>query len=325
MKRAYTPWNPKPDTLVMVLRAEEVINELRAQGFVLTLRQLYYQLVARDLFPAERRWRWTGTSWVRDPNGTINAQPNYKWLGELMTRGRLAGMIDWWSMEDRGRSLTAWVGHDGPQDAIQEARDRFNLEKWERQPEYCEVWIEKDALSGVFSRICSSLEVPFFACKGYTSLSAMYVASQRLIRRAQAGKKVTIFHFGDHDPSGIDMTRDIIDRLYDFHADLEVKRIALNMDQVEEFEPPPNPAKMSDSRAEGYVQQYGYESWELDALDPATLSDLVRREVDEVRDDALWEEALEEETVAKRTLQLITENYESVADYVEGFELQEED
>ena len=325
MKRAYTPWNPKPDTLVMVLRAEEVINELRAQGFVLTLRQLYYQLVARDLFPAERRWRWTGTSWVRDPNGTINAQPNYKWLGELMTRGRLAGMIDWWSMEDRGRSLTAWVEHSGPQEAIQEARDRFNLEKWQRQPEYCEVWIEKDALSGVFSRICGELEVPFFACKGYTSLSAMWRASQRLRRKTQEGKKVTIFHFGDHDPSGIDMTRDIIDRLYDFNADLEVKRIALNMDQVEEFDPPPNPAKMSDSRAEGYVQEYGYESWELDALDPSTLSDLVRAEVDQIRDEDVWAEALAEEVEAKRTLQLITENYESVADYVEGFELEDED
>lgn len=325
MKRAYVDWNPKPATMEMVAIAEGVINDLRAQGFTLTLRQLYYQLVSRDLFPADRRWQWTGSKWVRDPDGTINAQPNYKWLGELMSRGRLAGFIDWWSMEDRGRQLSAWVEHSGPQEAIQEARDRFNLEKWQRQPEYCEVWIEKDALSGVFSRICGELEVPFFACKGYTSLSAMWRASQRLRRKTQEGKKVTIFHFGDHDPSGIDMTRDIIDRLFDFHADLEVKRIALNMDQVEEFNPPPNPAKMSDSRAEGYVLEYGYESWELDALDPSTLSDLVRAEVDQIRDEDAWAEALEEETEAKRTLQLITENYESVADYVEGFELEEEE
>ena len=187
------------------------------------------------------------------------------------------------------------------------------------------MWIEKDALSGVFSRICSELEVPFFACKGYTSLSAMWRASQRLIRKAQAGKEVTIFHFGDHDPSGIDMTRDIIDRLYDFHSSLEVRRIALNMDQVEEFDPPPNPAKMSDSRAEAYVDEYGYESWELDALDPSTLSDLVREQVDQLRDEDLWAEAVAEETEAKRTLQLITENYDSVADYVETFDLEEDE
>ncbi len=324
MKRIYVGWNPKPDTIRMVLQAEEVINDLRSQGFTLTLRQLYYQIVARDLFPEDRRWTWTGSKWVRDPNGTINAQPNYKWLMELMSKGRLAGMIDWWSMEDRGRSLTAWVGHTGPEDAIQEARDRFNLEKWERQPHYCEVWIEKDALSGVFSRICSELEVPFFACKGYTSLSAMWRASQRLIRKAEDGKAVTIFHFGDHDPSGIDMTRDIIDRLYDFHADLEVKRIALNMDQVEEFDPPPNPAKMTDSRAESYVQEYGHESWELDALEPSTLSDLVRAEVDQIRDQGLWDEAEAEEVEAKRTLQLITENYDAVATYVDDFELEED-
>lgn len=325
MKREYISWNPKPATMEMVAIAEAVIDDLRAQGFTLTLRQLYYQIVSRDLFPADRRWSWTGSKWIRDPEGTINAQPNYKWLGELMSRGRLAGLIDWWSMEDRGRQLTAWVGHTGPEDAIQEARDRFNLEKWERQPHYCEVWIEKDALSGVFSRICSELEVPFFACKGYTSLSAMWRASQRLIRKAQAGKEVTIFHFGDHDPSGIDMTRDIIDRLYDFHSSLEVRRIALNMDQVEEFDPPPNPAKMSDSRAEAYVDEYGYESWELDALDPSTLSDLVREQVDQLRDEDLWAEAVAEETEAKRTLQLITENYDAVAEYVEVFDLEEDE
>lgn len=77
-----------------------------------------------------------------------------------------------------------------------------------------------------------------------------------------------ILHLGDHDPSGIDMTRDISDRLELFGADVEVKRIALNWDQIDEFTPPPNPAKLSDSRAGAYIAEYGDESWELDALEP---------------------------------------------------------
>ena len=103
---------------------------------------------------------------------------------------------------------------------------------------------------------------------------------------------MTILHLGDHDPSGIDMTRDNAERLADvFGGDVELKRIALNMDQIDEYAPPPNPAKVTDSRFEQYLLMYGAESWELDALEPSVINELIVNEVALLRDDELFDEA----------------------------------
>lgn len=283
--------------MAQVTKANEIIDEYQAAGYALTLRQLYYQFVAR---------------------GEIeNTERSYKNLGALLVRARMSGLVDWDAIEDRTRNLVKWIGHSGPRDPIVEARDRFNLDKWERQPTYVEVWVEKEALAGVFRRVCSELEVPLFACRGYPSKSEMYSAAMRLRRKHRLGKEVTILHFGDHDPSGIDMTRDIVDQMATFGAHLDVERLALNMEQVEEYEPPPNPAKMSDSRANSYVEAYGFESWELDALEPAALEALVRSEVLELRDEELWDEALEEEAEGALVLEKIVERFEDVVEFVE--------
>jgi hypothetical protein len=102
------------------------------------------------------------------------------------------------------------------------------------------------------------------------------------------GQETVVIHLGDHDPSGIDMSRDIRDRLRLFGAKTQLRRIALNMDQVEQYDPPPNPAKLTDSRAEGYIEEYGDDSWELDALDPATLDTLVNEEILAWRNNRTW-------------------------------------
>lgn len=296
---AYEDWNPEPKTLAVVAAANRIIGEYSAQGYDLTLRQLYYQFVARDLL--------------------ANTQREYKRLGDIIGKARMAGMIDWSSLVDRTRNLTSWLTYDGPEEALERLARRFTLEKWERQPTYVEVWVEKEALAGVFERICSELEVPFFACRGYVSLSEMWSASQRLRRRADAGKRVVLLHFGDHDPSGIDMTRDIEARTDLFSGShLEVRRIALTMDQVEEYDPPPNPAKLTDSRAEGYVEVHGYESWELDALEPSVLADLVREQVDELRDDELWGDAEAEEEEVVRQLRALAMRWDDVKEWADG-------
>lgn len=164
-------------------------------------------------------------------------------------------------------------------------------------------WIEKEALAGVFERVCDELQVPFFSCRGYTSQSEMWVAGMRLKEISESGQEPVVLHFGDHDPSGMDMTRDIRDRLEMFiGASIELKRLALNMDQVEKYDPPPNPAKTTDSRYTSYIELYGNESWELDALEPAVLAGLVRDAIAMLRDDNLWRERLEKENEHKRLL-----------------------
>ena len=180
-------------------------------------------------------------------------------------------------------------------------------------PVYVEIWIEKDALAGVFQRVCNSLDVPYFACRGYPSDSETWAAAQRLLGYIEQNQQPIILHFGDHDPSGIDMTRDIEEKMRLFGAyGVEVRRLALTMDQVETYEPPPNPAKARDPRFVGYLAEFGDESWELDALEPSVLSSIVRAEIDDIIDQDAWDEIEEEETTERTLLGLVSKHWNKV-------------
>ncbi|KKN10596.1 hypothetical protein LCGC14_1035080 [marine sediment metagenome] len=292
----YVNRSPNAATRVLIGIANAIIEEYAADGYALTLRQLYYQFVARDLLPNEQR--------------------QYKRLGGIVNDGRLAGLIDWDAIEDRTRNIRG-LAHWPDADAIlTDAAASFRFDKWQDQPHRVEVWIEKEALAGVFERICRELDVSYFSCRGYVSQSEMWRAAQRLRRYEKAGQKTLILHFGDHDPSGMDMTRDIADRLYTFGSEATVDRLALTMDQIGHYKPPPNPAKLTDSRASGYVSRYGYDSWELDALDPKVLSDLVRGGVEAVRDDDLWKARLGEERRIKNGLHDLAAHFEDAVEAV---------
>lgn len=297
-----------------------IIEKFKAQGYDPTLRQVYYQLVAHDLFPELRRWTWTGAKWIRDPNGTKNAEPNYKWLIDVVSDARLDGQIDWDRIQDLNRELRGNSHWDSPEQIVAAVASQYRIDKWEGQPNYVEVWVEKDALRNIVARACGAVDVSYFACKGYTSLSEMWVAAQRFIAKKREGRNPIIFHLGDHDPSGIDMTRDIEERLGIFGADVDVRRIALNMNQVQEFNPPPNPAKMTDPRANGYRDNFGDESWELDALTPDVMNDLITKAVTKVRKAGPWNERVKQETAERKQLEGASTHWDSVVDLVERLE-----
>lgn len=284
-------------SLVMIENANEIIDEYQQQGFSLTLRQLYYQFVSRDLLR--------------------NNQKEYKRLGSVINDARLAGYIDWEAIEDRTRELRQLAHWDSPADIVEACAAQFRVDKWAPQKNYVEVWIEKDALVGVIEGVCKRNDVPYFSCRGYTSQSEMWSAAQRLIKQCEQDKDVFVIHLGDHDPSGIDMSRDIEERL-DLFLEHEgwsmvdgVNRIALNMSQVKKYNPPPNPAKLTDSRSDEYVKKFGDDSWELDALDPKTLADLIQDTIDQYKDEELWEDSVEEELAAKRKLAEVAEQLKS--------------
>lgn len=284
----------------LIMKASNIIEEYRDQGFSLTLRQLYYQFVARDLVE--------------------NTQRSYKRLGDVLNNARLAGYIDWNAIVDRTRNLKAVPHWDGPAEMVETCVEQFSIDKWENQKCRVEVWIEKDALIGVIEGVCKSNDVPYFSCRGYNSQSEMWRASQRLkAYYDDYDQHPIILHLGDHDPSGKDMTRDTDDRLLLFTGEdktyepmVEVKRIALNMDQIEHYNPPPNPTKITDSRARAYIEEYGHESWELDALEPSVMTELIQGEIDAVRDLQKWDEAVEEEEAHRDRLKSISENWEEV-------------
>ncbi len=279
----------------IVAQANSIIAEYQAQGFDLTLRQLYYQFVSRDLIK--------------------NDQKAYKRLGSIINDARLAGLIDWYSITDRTRGIASLSTWENPASLVETCASQFRIDLWEEQEYRPEVWIEKEALAGVFQRVCNEMRVPYLSCRGYTSQSEMWRAGVRLKRCVDAGKIPYILHFGDHDPSGCDMSRDITDRLELFTGGgVTFNRMALNMDQVNEHNPPPNPAKITDSRCNAYIEKYGNESWELDALNPAILSELVRDQIGKLIDAELWNEAREEEEDHKRVLRAVSGNWEEITE-----------
>ena len=143
------------------------------------------------------------------------------------------------------------------------------------------------------------------SCKGYMSASAAWRAGRRFKRKLEAGKQCHLIHLGDHDPSGIDMTRDNqerVDLFSDAQGMVDVHRIALNMNQVDEFDPPPNPAKESDSRAAGYVAVYGRTSWELDALEPSFIEKIIKDKIEGLIDWDIWNETGDDEQEVKDLL-----------------------
>jgi hypothetical protein len=284
-------FNKESESIIYL--ANTIIGEYKEQGLSLTVRQLYYQFVARGYLP--------------------NNQSMYNKLSNIINQGRLAGLVDWQAIEDRTRNLMSVSTWKNPSQIISAAVSSYALDPWENQLYYFEAWVEKEALAGVLEQACNKYRVPFFSCRGYVSQSEMWRAAKRISQQVRYGKEVIILHLGDHDPSGIDMTRDIKDRIkllnYGDDYNISINRIALNKDQIEQHNPPPNPAKLTDTRSTDYIRKYGYSSWELDALDPNTLIELIQQQFATYIDWDLWEETFKREDEEKEKLQKIADNF----------------
>ncbi len=320
------------DSRQIIHQANAICADYQAQGYDLTLRQLFYQFVSRDLL--------------------ANTERSYKRLGSIINDARLAGMLDWHYIVDRTRNLRDLAHWNDPAELVKAAGKQFRIDRWAEQPTRVEVWIEKDALIGVLQSACPALDVPYFSCRGYTSQSEIWGAAQRIGAHMAGGQNVVVVHLGDHDPSGIDMTRDIRERLATFIAQdvfraptgldigeylaevegawedelsevqgvgtLTVNRIALNADQIDQYKPPPNPAKLSDSRAAGYISRFGRSSWELDALEPTVLVELIEQAVFEHRDVEKWDAATQQEESEREVLTAASERWEDVKAFLNG-------
>ena len=168
------------ETRALIAEAEAIIAEYQAAGFQLTLRQLYYQFVARDIVP--------------------NTERSYKKIGDVVSAGRRAGLLDWSAIEDRTRYLRKLTAWKTPLEILEAARDSYHRDLWVNQRRRVEVWIEKDALVGIIEQTCNDNDVPFFSCRGYVSDSEMFGAGMRIYRRTKEGQSTLILHLGDHDP-----------------------------------------------------------------------------------------------------------------------------
>lgn len=262
------------------------------QGYDLTLRQLFYQHVSRDII--------------------ANRQGEYKRLGSVINDARLAGLIDWNSITDRTRNYESLPHWNSPAEVLQSAAESYAIDTRIDQHDYVEVWVEKDALVGVIEKACDPLDVGYLSCRGFVSQSEMWIAAQRFIVREHKRRRrqdTFLIHLGDHDPSGIDMSRDIQDRLEIFGSSVQVERIALTMEQIEEYQPPPNPAKTTDSRYDSYKEIFGGDSWELDALDPRILTELITISVGSHTQDDKRRKQIRQQEKDRKEIERLADNW----------------
>ncbi len=263
----------------------EIIEEYSEEGYTLTLRQLYYQLVSRDIIP--------------------NKVQEYAKLSTLLVKGRMAGVVDWDAIEDRIRVpfIPYWV--TGVENAVEDTVRQYRLNRQEEQEVYIELWVEKDALSGVLKRVTSHYHINLMVNRGYSSCSAMHDAYERFESVGYPCNRKIILYLGDYDPSGLDMIRDIQERLDEFGTDVEVKPIGLTLKQIEKYNPPTNPAKITDPRAKWYLAEHGDKSWEVDALNPKILHALVEKNVEKLIDMDLFNSKIQQEEKDKTELRKI--------------------
>lgn len=291
MKEQFEQLSFQPATMALIDTMSGILEEYASQGYVLTVRQLYYQMVARDHIPNNLR--------------------SYKRLVNHCANGRRAGLLDWAHLEDTARRTLYPPSWNSPADIVESAAAQFRIDRWQDQEWRVLVMIEKEALAGVFRNPCRQHHVRLYPNRGYTSLSYMYDVGRLLHSMAWQGLKVALVYFGDHDPSGMDMDRDIQDRLGMFSrwTEFDFRRIALTMEQINQYNPPPDPAKLTDSRASGYIAEYGTSSWELDALTPQVLVNLLDDVIMDYKDQDIWEETIDRENEMRSELEGFAASY----------------
>lgn len=295
MKIAFRNTSLRADRLERIETINTIIEQYQAAGYKLTLRQLYYQLVSREIIP--------------------NVQKEYANLSSLLTDARMCGLVDWDAIEDRLRRPSSPNSWESPEDGLDTIIDLYQLPRQQGQNVYLEVWVEKDALSGVLSRVTRQYHVPILVNRGYSSASAMYDAYKRLKQAFRMNQSLRILYLGDFDPSGIDMIRDVEQRILEFFIgdarlkydngkdikpvdfrralqasktlkklDFGVVPIALTREQIDQHNPPPNPAKTTDPRHGKFSDEHGDTSWEVDALPPEVLNDILTTAIEDLID-----------------------------------------
>ncbi|GHO51496.1 hypothetical protein [Ktedonospora formicarum] len=233
--------------------AYEILSEVNP----MTVRQVYYQLVSRQVVE--------------------NTRSRYQAVSDALVDARLEGTIPWEWIEDRlrrPRSVAMW---DDLTAFAEAARISYKRDVWASQSDYLEVWLEKDALSGIFEDALSNYGVTLNVGRGYDGWSSIRNAAQRF----DTGEGVTILYFGDFDPSGEDMVRSLRDRLAELGSKPTILKVALSLDDVHRYNLPPNFTKTTDTRRKNFVEQFGDVSVELDALPADVLRARLIEEVEQ--------------------------------------------
>lgn len=283
------------EALQYVDRVNEILAGL--QGYwPLTLRQVYYQLVAA---------------------GDIqNNTGQYNKLSRILTKARLSELVSWDAIEDRSRSTLSsyrWGDRDSYISAVTEYLFKsYRRDLLQDQAQALEIWVEKDALSRVCERSADPYGVPVIVARGFSSVSYVHECRKRILENSGNGHNTVILYFGDLDPSGWEMLPAMLETLQREMnlGDLVTGvRCALKLDQVNFYNLPKNPdaLKPTDTRAKKYMKLFGDLAVELDALPPAELEALVKKAIEDNIDISLYTAQQQQAKVDIKSLSSISE------------------
>lgn len=167
----------------------EVLEEDRP----MTVRQVYYRLTV---------------------SGAIEkTEKEYKTVVRILTDMRRAGEVPFPWIADNTRSMRKPYSCPNLEAALRDTVDTYRRSYWDDQPAYVEVWLEKDALSGVCYEVTRVWDVPLMVTRGYPSISFLHDSAETI---AGNGKPAFLYYFGDHDPSGVDITRAVEEGIREF-------------------------------------------------------------------------------------------------------------
>ncbi len=313
MKQAYCePGFNTPTLPLLGAIVNEVDGFFEGKGLAVNKRQIYYRI--RDRLPQI----------VAESRAVAESQRVLKWYApgselydkvcKVSSDALDCGLIDWNAIIDEGRNPDMPTFWDSGADIVRAAADSFRLDRWKDQATYVEVWTEKLAHVGLVKQATDTpvqLYVPIQMCRGYGSTPALHDAAERFLEHAHQDQ--VIIYAGDHDASGMDIDRDIADRLAFYGAKgVEVRRVALTLAQARQHKLSPELLKKklkteklvyADTRGQKYVDTFKTEEiWELDALDPAELQRLIRSAVDGYIDRHAWTETEKAEAEVRERL-----------------------
>jgi len=215
---------------------------------VMTVRQVYYRLVIRGIVD-------------KTDGGYDKVQVQLKNM-------RQEGLVPYSLVSDPSRSWYQLDSHNSLENAVTGWLHNYRLDIWKDLDCHVEIWLEKEALSGIFREVTYEFDVPLFVAKGFTSESFAYTAAEHI---KQIGKPTFIYIFSDHDPSGHDLSDTIIKKIRSFGVDPHFERAALTEEQVREYNLPTRYTKEST-----HSRSFNGESTELDALHPDILLSLIK-------------------------------------------------
>ena len=239
------------------MRMMVTVKEVLAECHPMTVRQTYYQLVSRQVIE--------------------NNRSEYMAVSRLLVEMRQSGEVPWEWIEDRTRRPRTVSMWDSLRDFGETAVRSYRLDVWKHQDALVEVWLEKDALSGIFEEVLRPYGVTLNVGRGYDGWSSIHAAAERYL---EWGGDVIVPYFGDFDPSGEDMLRSLQERLAYFETSPQIEKVAITKQDIIDHELPPDVTKAADTRRATFVAKWGDNAVELDALPVQVLRERIKKAVE---------------------------------------------